>query len=112
MSGALRGRGGSIRGRGAVNYGPETFAVRIADDAMAPLLPRGHWAYVDPDEPMAAGLMVAFDDAAGGVSVRWLADEDGRRVLRAADPAWPDIAVTCDNEPAIRGTVVLVGAAV
>ena len=95
-----------------MNYGPETFAVRAKDDAMAPLLPRGHWAFVDPDEPMAPGLLVAFDDEDGEVSVRLLVAEDGRRILRAADAAWPDIVVTADNETMIRGTVVVVGRAV
>ena len=92
-----------------MSYGPETFVVRMEDDAMAPLLPRGHWVFVDPDEPMAPGLLVAFDDAAGEVSVRLLVVEDGRRILRAADPAWPDIVVTTDNETDIRGTVVFRG---
>ena len=105
--------GAGIRraGRG-VNFGPETFLVRIADDAMAPLLPSGHWVWVDPDEPMGAGLLVAFDDASGGVSVRRLVVEDGRRILRAVEPAWPDIVVTYDNETDIRGVVVFVGRAV
>ena len=94
-----------------VDYGPETFVARMRDDSMAPELPRGWWAFVDPDEPMAPGLLVAFDDADGGVSVRLLAVEDGRRVLRAADPGWPDIVVTADNETMIRGTVVVVGRA-
>lgn len=72
-----------------MNYGRETFVVRIADDAMAPLLPRDHWVWVDPDEPMAPGMLVAFDDASGGVSVRRLVEEIGRRVLRAEDYGWP-----------------------
>ena len=96
-----------------MSYGRETFAVRVGDDAMAPLLPRGHWAFVDPDEPMAPGLLVGVDDReTGGVIVRLLVAEDGRRFLRAADPGWPDIEVTADNETDIRGTVVVVGRAV
>ena len=95
-----------------MNYGPETFVARVEDDAMAPLLPRGHWAFVDPDEPMAPGLLVAFDDADGEVSVRLLVVEPARRILRAADPAWLDIVVTTENETDIRGTVVVVGRAV
>ena len=92
-----------------MNFGPETFLVRIADGAMAPLLVRDHWVWVDPDEPMAAGLLVAYEDATGGVSVRRLIEEDGRRILRAAEPAWPDIVVTYDNETDIRGVVVFFG---
>ena len=95
-----------------MHYGPDTFAVRMADASMAPDLPQGHWAFVDPDEPMAPGRLVGVDDpAAGGVTVRRLVEEDGRRILRAADPAWPDLEVTRDNETLIRGTVVAVGRA-
>ena len=96
-----------------MNYGPETFAVRMPDASMAPELPPGAWAFVDPDEPMAPGRLVGVDDAeSGGVTVRRLVAEDGRLLLRAADPGWPDVAVTSDNETAIRGTVVVVGVAV
>ena len=95
-----------------MDYGPETFAVRMADASMAPDLPRGRWAFVDPEEPMAPGRLVGVDDPATcGVTVRRLVGEDGRRILRAADPAWPDIEVTRGNETLIRGTVVVVGAA-
>ena len=83
----------------------------MADASMAPDLPQGHWAFVDPDEPMAPGRLVGVDDpATGSVAVRRLVEEDGRRILRAADPAWPDVTVTRGNETLIRGTVVLIGA--
>ena len=96
-----------------VDFGRDTFVARMPDASMAPDLPRGWWAFVDPDEPMAPGRLVGVDDPeTGGVTVRRLAEEDGRLVLRAADPGWPDIVVTRDNETLIRGTVVLVGAAV
>ena len=91
-------------------YGPETFAVRMEDASMAPLLPRGHRAFVDPYEPMAPGRLLGVDDPeTGRVTVRRLVEEDGRRILRAADRARPDIVVATDNETDIRGTVVLVG---
>ena len=95
-----------------MHYGPDTFAVRVADASMAPDLPQGRWAFVDPDEPMAPGRLVGVDDpATGSVAVRRLVGEDGRRILRAADPAWPDVTLTRDNETLIRGTVVAVGRA-
>ena len=94
-----------------MNYGPETFAVRMRDDAMAPLLPSGHWAFVDPDEPMAPGRLLGVDDPErDGVTVRRLVEEDGCWILRAAVPGWPDVVVTSENETLICGTVVLVGA--
>ena len=95
-----------------MGYGPETFVARMPDASMAPDLPRGWWAFVDPDEPMAPGLLLGVDDPeTGKVTVRRLVVEDGRRILRASDPAWPDIAVTRHNETLIRGTVVLIGRA-
>ena len=97
-----------------MDFGPETFAARMPDDSMAPDLPRGWWAFVDPDEPMGPGRLLGVDDPeAGVVTVRRLVEEDGRMILRSADPGWwPDIVVTADNETMIRGTVVVVGRAV
>ena len=47
---------------------------------------------------MAAGRLVGVVDArTGGVTVRRLVVEDGRRVLRAKVPAWPDVVVTTDK---------------
>ena len=86
---------------------------RMEDDTMAPDVPRGGWAFVDPDEPMAPGRLLGVDDPeTGGVTVRRLVEEDGRRYLRAAAEGWPDIEVTYDSETLIRGTVVFVGSAV
>ena len=77
------------------------------------MLPRGQWAFVDPDEPMVPGRLLGVDDPeTGHVTVQWLVEEGGRRILRAAHRAWPDIVVTTDNETDIRGTVVLVGCGV
>ena len=96
-----------------MHYGPETFVARMPDDSMAPEVPKGWWAFVDPDEPMASGLLLGVDDQeTGDVTVRRLVEEDGRRYLRATDPAWPEIEVTYDTETLIRGTVVFVGGGV
>ena len=38
-------------------FGPETFIVRIADDAMTPRVRAGDSALIDPDEPAAAGRL-------------------------------------------------------
>ena len=93
-----------------MQYGPETFIVRMEDDSMAPAVVRGGYAFVDPDEPMASGRLVGVDDPDGGrTTVRWLVAEDGRRFLRAEDPGWSELEIDYDNETLIRGTVVLVG---
>jgi len=96
-------------------FGPGTFVERVADDAMAPLVKAGDYVYIDPDEPAADGRLVAVrggDGPGAGALVRRLAVEDGRRVLRAADPSWPDIEVTRENETMILGTAVMGGEAI
>ena len=94
-------------------YGPETFAVRMEDDSMAPVLARGQWAFVDPDEPMRPGCLVGVDQPeTAGVTVRRLVEEDGRRLLRAEAAGWPDGVVDHDSETLICGTVVFVGGGV
>ena len=93
-----------------MNFGPETFLVRIADDAMAPLLPRDHWVWVDPDEPAADGRYVAVRDPETGAARVWLYRVvDGRRILRASDPDVADRELTRDNETDLLGTVVFHG---
>ena len=62
--------------------------VRLSDGCgMEPEFGAGDFVYVDPDEPATAGRFVAVqprpEDA---VTVRRLATEDGRRVLRTLGP--------------------------
>ena len=92
-------------------HGRETFIVRAADDGAHPDVSRGDWVWVDPDEPAEPGRLVAAwaDAAESATMVRLMVLDDGRRVLRALDGCFADIAVTRDNETMIRGTVVLAG---
>ena len=92
-------------------FGPETFIVRIADDAMAPRVRAGDYVWIDPDEPAADGRLVAVRDPGRGgeTVVRRLVERDGRRTLRALDGRCPERTVDADNETDIRGVVVFVG---
>ena len=92
-------------------FGPETFIVRIAEDAMAPRVRAGDYVWIDPDEPMADGRFVAVRDSARGgeTVVRLLVECDGRRTLRALDERCPERTVDAGNETDIRGVVVFVG---
>ena len=47
-------------------FGPETFIVRIAEDAMAPRVRTGDYVCVDPDEPAVDGRLVAVHDPGRG----------------------------------------------
>ena len=92
-------------------FGPETFIVRIADDAMAPRVCAGDYIWIDPDEPAVDGSFVAVRDPGRGgeTVVRLLVDRDGRRILRALDERIPERTVDAGNETDIRGVVVFVG---
>jgi len=92
-------------------FGPETFIVRIAEDAMAPRVRVGDYVWVDPDEPMVDGSLVAVRDPGRGgeTVVRLLVERDGRRTLRALDERCPERTVDAGNETDIRGVVVFVG---
>ena len=97
-------------GRYAAGYGPETFAVRLSDDSMEPLFRSGDFLFVDPDEPAERGRYVGVrDPETGARTVRLLEAEDGRRVLRALAPGWPETALDADNETMISGTAVFHG---
>ena len=92
-------------------FGPETFIVRIADDAMAPRVRAGDYVWIDPDEPAADGRLVAVRDPGRGgeTVVRLLVARDGRRTLHALDGRCPERTVDAGNETDIRGVVVFVG---
>lgn len=92
-------------------FGRDTFIERVGDDALAPRLPEGHYAWIDPDEPARDGRVVAvWADGPGSATLaRVFHVEDGVRVLRAENPGWPDIVLDGDNETMIRGVVVFAG---
>ena len=83
-------------------------------DALAPLAVAGGFAYIEPDEPATHGWMVSVwaDSPGSATRVRLMAVESSRRVLRAANPGRPDIAVTRASETMVRAVVVFVGRAV
>ena len=92
-------------------FGPETFIVRVAEDAMAPRVRAGDYVWIDPDEPAVDGSFVAVRDPerGGETVVRLLVERDGRRTLRALDERCPERTVDAGNETDIRGVVVFVG---
>ena len=91
-------------------HGPETFAIRVADDSMEPRFGAGDHVYVDPDEPARDGRFVAVRDPESREPVvRLYCVEDGRRVLRALAPGWPERELTTDNETDLLGVAVFAG---
>ena len=86
-------------------FGPETFIVRVAEDAMAPRVRAGDYIWIDPDEPAVDGHFVAVRDPGRGgeTVVRLLVERDGRRILRALDERCPErtfAGSTCDTDVA------------
>ena len=92
-------------------FGPETFVERVGDDALAQLAAAGGFAYVDHDEPAVHGRIVAVRTHGPGSATRMrlMAVESARSVPRAANPGFPDIAVTRASETTIRAVVVFGG---
>ena len=59
---------------------------------------------------MAPGRFVAVAEADGnGILVRLLVEEEGQLLLRALDPAFPDIEFDEDLQWGLRGVVVFKG---
>ena len=99
-----------LRGAVMVDFGPDTFVMRMTGASMAPWILDGDFVYVDPDEPAAAGRFVAVRDPESGEwTVRQLLDRNGRRVLRALAPEWQECVVDADNKTMIGGVVVFAG---
>ena len=95
-------------------FGPETFVERVGNDALALYAAAVGFAYIETDEPVTHGWMVAgWADGPGNAKlVRLMAVESGRSVLPAANPGRPDLEVTRANETMMRAVVVIVGRAV
>ena len=82
-----------------MQFGPETFALRVQGRDMEPRFAEGDWTWVDPDEPAADGRLVAVRDPETETEqVRLYVVADGRRILRALDPEVPDRELTREIE--------------
>ena len=81
-------------------FGPETFVERVGDDVLALLAAAGDFASVNSDEPAVHGRIAAVRaDGPKSATLVWLvAVANGRSVLRAANPGFPDIAEIRVNE--------------
>ena len=86
-------------------------APRWAWTRLVPLAAAGDFAYVDPDEPVAHGRIVAVraDSPGSATLVRPMAVESGRSILRAANLGRSDMDEPRANETMMRAVVVFVG---
>ena len=92
-----------------MDFGPDTFFLRVPDNAMEPAFREGDFAYVDPDVPMVPGSFVGVRLDETAISVRLYGEEHGRRVLRSFYPDRVDCEVNRGNETMICGVVVFWG---
>ena len=100
--------------RPAAVFGPETFGERVGNDALALFAAAVGFAYIETDEPVTHGWMVAgWADGPGNATlVRLMAVEAGGSVLRAANRGRSDMEAARANETMMRALVVFVGRAV
>ena len=95
-----------------MNFGPDTFVMRMVGSSMAPRFQDGDYVIVDPDESAADGGFVGVHERENGErTVRQYVVSDGRRMLRALADGWPERIVDEGNEKMILGVVVFVGEA-
>ena len=95
-----------------MDLGSETLFMRVSGGSMAPRFVDGEFVHVDPAEPARDGrFVVVRNPGTRELTVRRLVVEDGRRVLRALAPGWPEWVLDAGNETMIRGVVVFKGAA-
>ena len=93
-----------------MDFGRETFLLRMAGAAMSPLVEDGDWLFVDPDEPAEPGRLVAIEHPeTGEATARLMAAADGRRVLGTPHADAREIVLDRDTETMILGTVVFQG---
>ena len=97
-----------------MDFSPDTVTLRLDDNGMAPRFRCGDFVWANPGVVAKPGRVVAVRNAGGdGAMVRLLAVDDGNaRVLRALDPAYPDLAYDEGVEARLIGTVVFWGEAV
>ena len=90
--------------------GPDTFVLKVAGESMAPRFPDGDYIFVDPDATAESGsFVVVRRPNDGAATFKQLVIEDGRRYLKAANPAWPERIVEAQPDAAVCGVVVFQG---
>ena len=89
---------------------PDTFVLKVAGESMAPRFPDGDYIFVDPDVTAESGsFVVVRRPPDGAATFKQLVIEDGRRYLKAGNPAWPEPIVEAQPDAAVCGVVVFHG---
>ena len=81
----------------------EPYALRVIGDSMTPEFEDGHIIIVDPGMPASHGAYVVVDYD-GETTFRQFIVEEGRKLLRALNPAYPDTPI--EGAYNVRGVVI------
>lgn len=88
----------------------DAFFVRMPDGSMAPRILERDWLCIDPEEAARDGGLVAVrDPETGRTTARRYEVAEGRRVVRATAPGWPEFVLDERNETMLLGAVEFVG---
>jgi DNA polymerase V len=79
------------------------FALQVLGDSMAPEFEDGTIVVVDPGQPVSNGAYVIIEYR-GETALRQWFDEQGRRSVKALNPAYPGVEIT--GPYSIRGVVI------
>ena len=66
-----------------------TFALRVANDSMAPDFPEGYLLFVEPDADPYPGAFVIAKNGANEATFKQLVKDGGEWFLRPINPAYP-----------------------
>ena len=82
------------------------YAVRTSSDAMTPLFHQGDTLIIDPDAKIKPNSYAAIRDTDNHTIIRQVCDDNGRQVLQALNPEWPDRIVKMTDKHRICGVVI------
>lgn len=93
-------------------HGPRAYCVRVRGDSMAnpggrPSYADGDIIFVDPDrEPAAGDRVIVVLANQPEATFKQLLIEDGRRILKALNPAWAPRYIDLDDSARVVGVVI------
>lgn len=92
---------------------PQTFALRVKGDSMAPYFPQDFIIFVDPEVvPLSGRKVVAMLSDSNEATFKQYIEDGGHKMLKAMNPNWPEPYIAINGNCRIVGTVVFAGAEV
>lgn len=87
-----------------------TFALKVHGISMEPRVKAGEIIFVDPEvEPVHGNLVVVRIESTGEATFKQLVVEDGKKMLKALNPDWPEKFITIKDDAIICGVVIFKG---